>query len=178
MIAHTYPLSGAKVLFKLIGLKSLAHKLRKKISVIRHNHMLNETKIFHTLSPNLLIGITRAFRHLEKNAPHLLENGSYLEFGLFKGFALWFAERISQEFSKDFTLYGFDSFAGLPKTLIDKEEPNWTPGAYACNQETVMNDIQTSQGDLNRIRLTKGFFSKELFANVLKENLSKNHLSL
>lgn len=84
MIAHTYPLSGAKVLFKLIGLKSLAHKLRKKISVIRHNHMLNETKIFHTLSPNLLIGITRAFRHLEKMLPtyskmDLIQNSDYLK---------------------------------------------------------------------------------------------------
>jgi hypothetical protein len=156
----------AKNTLSPLGLAPLARKIRKKFSAVQWVRTLNKTRIFHTTSPNLLVALVLAFRHLEKHHPELLKNASYLEFGLYKGFSLWFAESISREITGNFTLFGFDSFSGLPKTAIDKAEPYWSPGAYACSQEEVIANIRDSGGDLSRIRLVGGWFSKELFAGV------------
>jgi len=154
---------------RALGLAPIALKIHKKFAAVQWVRRLNKTQIFHTTSPNLLTALVLAFRHLEKHNPQLLENASYLEFGLYKGFSLWFAESISRGITKNFTLFGFDSFSGLPKTTVDKAEPYWSRGAYACSKEEVIANIRNSGGDLSRIRLVGGWFSKELFAGIMRE---------
>ena len=158
-------------LFKAV--KNLARyvyrsRLFAPIRARRHIAMMNNNRLFYTLSPNLLIGLVRSFSYQKEHYPELLKTGCYLEFGLFKGFSIWFAELLSREFTgENFRLYGFDSFLGLPPTVVDKEELYWAPGAYACSREAVVRSIKDSGGDLNRITLVEGFYSDELFRSAL-----------
>lgn len=130
-----------------------------------HNH----NRLFYTLSPALLRAIAKSFNILKDKNPSLLENGAYYEFGLFKGFSLHFAEISSRELcAKTFKIFGFDSFKGLPSTEIDGN-PYWKAGNYQCSKEDVMTNLSQHGADLNRIVLTEGFFSEELFSAFAKE---------
>lgn len=123
----------------------------------------NRNNLFYTLSPRLLQAIFAGFRILHKDNRDLLEKGAYYEFGIFKGFGLWFAEFTSRGITtKEFKLYGFDSFEGIPETQVDVN-PDWRPGGYAASVEEVVTHLENNAADLNRIQLLKGFFSKELF---------------
>src|SRR3954451_14741438 len=63
---------------------------------------------FDTATPDTLNGLIRAF----KIAP---ANGDYFEFGMFKGYTFWFAQRLAAFHGRDaMRFFGFDSFAGLP----------------------------------------------------------------
>jgi len=79
------------------------------------------------------VAIVRAFNYQKNNNGPLSGHG-YYEFGLFKGFSLWFAERISHDYvGSDFHSYGFDSFEGLPDTKVDKLDLFWSKGEYAAS---------------------------------------------
>ena len=150
------------------GLRAQFYARRTREEARRHIAYFNNNPLFYTASPNLLIALVRSFNYLKANHPALLQNGSYLEFGLFKGFSLWFAELLSREYvGKDFRLYGFDSFCGLPPSVVDKAEAYWAPGAYACSIEDVSNSIEKSGGDFARITLVKGFYSEDVFRKAL-----------
>ncbi|MBI4505444.1 MAG: hypothetical protein HY691_07910 [Chloroflexi bacterium] len=100
----------------------------------------------------------------------MLDSHGYYEFGLFKGFSLWFAEQVSRDHrGEDFYFYGFDSFEGLPRSQVDMDPICWREGNYAASLEFVMNQLRSYGGDLEKTRLYKGWFSKELF-NGLREN--------
>lgn len=124
-----------------------------------HNH----NKLFYTLSPNILPAITRAFDHLAAHSPALLQSGAYYEFGVFKGFSIWFAEAVARgKVSQDFRFFGFDSFEGLPETEVDRH-PAWLPGNYAAGYEAVVSAIAQNGGDLQKIELVRGYYSAPVF---------------
>ena len=149
-------------------LRNIYRRERTRIRARRKIELMNSSSLFYTASPNLLIALVRSFQYQKEHHPELLNSGSYLEFGLFKGFSMWFAELLSREFTgNDFRLFGFDSFRGLPPTVVDKEELYWAPGAYACSREAVTHSIKDAGGDLSRITLVEGFYSAELFRNAL-----------
>jgi len=139
-------------------------KYAKKIKILHDNNL------FYTLSPALLIGITKAFKML--NIP--CANKAYYEFGLFKGFSFWFAEQISKEYTGDsLSFYGFDSFEGLPKSEVDRD-PNWAKGNYASSYEFVAAELSKNGSDFSKIKLFKGFYSKEYFDQLkAKENFKQ-----
>ena len=94
----------------------------------------------------------------------MLEGGSYYEFGLFRGYALWFAQDLTRRLSvQDFHLHGFDSFQGLPAPEGVDEGAPWTAGDYAVSREQVEGYLREFDADTSRISLHEGFFSDELF---------------
>ena len=97
----------------------------------------------------------------------LLEGGCYYEFGLFRGFALWFAAEMTRRFGvQDFHSHGFDSFRGLPEpTGVDEGAP-WAGGSYAVPKAQVESYLRQHGADFSRISLHEGFFSDELFASL------------
>lgn len=125
---------------------------------------------FRSLSPELLTGIAKSFYLLNQCLPQLLENGSYLEFGLYRGFSLWFAQQIGQRVAKpNFQYFGFDSFAGLPDQSIDYIGGAWVPGLYAASLEEVTENLRNYQANFSNLHLTKGWFSPQLFSDWERE---------
>jgi O-methyltransferase len=101
----------------------------------------------------------------------LLEGRSYYEFGLFRGYALWFVQDMIRRFGiSEFHCYGFDSFAGLPEsTSIGDEGSTWSAGDYSVSREQVEKNLRDYNADLSRISLFEGFFSDELFGSFTKK---------
>jgi len=121
---------------------------------------------FRSLSPDLLTGIAKSFYLLDKCLPDLLHQGSYLEFGLYRGFSLWFAQQVGSRFvQSDFNYFGFDSFAGLPPKSQDYIGGPWAPGVYAVGLEEVTQHLLHHGTDFSRLHLIPGWFSQELFKN-------------
>jgi hypothetical protein len=117
----------------------------------------------------LLVAIVKAF-NLQKIAQDkgkdLLSGYAYYEFGLFKGFSFWFAEQISKDYAgENFSLYGFDSFEGLPQSKVDFD----LEGNYAVSQEFVTSKLTEHGTDFKRAKLFKGFYSKEHFTLLRKK---------
>ncbi|MGE0698731.1 MAG: TylF/MycF/NovP-related O-methyltransferase [Hyphomicrobiaceae bacterium] len=117
---------------------------------------------FHTLSPDLLVALTRAFELQTK-----FEGRAYYEFGLYQGFSIWFAEQIARgKVPADFPFYGFDSFEGLPPSEVDSHQYN--PGELSADYENVRNNLTKFGADWGRLKLFKGFYSDALFATLAK----------
>jgi len=137
---------------------------KKKRELAKAHKLLHDNELFYTLSPDLLLAIAKSFK-IQRN--DLLQNHGYYEFGIFKGFSLWFAEKLSREYcNKDFKLYGFDSFEGLAKSSVDIDDIYWAEGNYACSYQAVSNNLKNYGTDLSRIKMFKGWFSKDLFDSL------------
>lgn len=92
-----------------------------------------------------------------------LDKGDYHEYGIFNGFSLLIAQITAKKYKKvKMNFFGFDSFAGLPS--IGKEDSNgyFYQGQYSYPKANVINNINTHGGDLKKIKLIEGFFSKTL----------------
>jgi len=128
----------------------------------------NNNEYFYTLSPAAIGAISTSFALLARDRPELLSEGGFYEFGVFKGFTLWFAEIAHRHLTgKSFRYYGFDSFEGLPSGSIDQNDW-WLPGNYAASHEQVAKNMAEHGADFSRIHLCKGWFSPELFTNFAK----------
>jgi hypothetical protein len=129
----------------------------------------NSNSYFYTLSPAAIRAISYSFNLLARSKPELLAKGGYYEFGIFKGFILWYAEIAFRHLTgQNFKYYGFDSFEGLPAGSIDEHEW-WLPGNYGASIDQVRSNLEAHGADLSRMHLCKGWFSKELFSNFVKE---------
>ena len=124
---------------------------------------------FFTLSPDLTIALLRAFTvQKERN---MLDGHGYFEFGMFRGFSMWFADRLAREYgAKDFSYYGFDSFAGLPLPKLGEERSIFFRGQFGASYDVVVRNLEKWEADLSRIKLFKGWYSKELFGKIKAEN--------
>lgn len=169
--------SKIKDIIRSTPLIHLIRKVRRLLTDTKkiakeHRALHNENNLFYTLSPALLIGLVKAFKMLDRSC----EGRAYYEFGLFKGFCFWFAEQISKEYFKEgqITLYGFDSFEGLPKSEVDHDPVYWAEGNYASSCKFVNDKLLENGANSSNFKLFKGFFSKEHFDQLKKkENFKK-----
>lgn len=121
---------------------------------------------FFTLSPQLPLAISKSFCLLKEYLSHLLKQGAYLEFGLYKGFALWFAQKVGDLIIQDKIRYfGFDSFAGLPNASQDYINDSWFPGMYAASLDEVSQYLLNHKADFSNLTLIQGWYSRKLFQN-------------
>ncbi len=155
-------------LYPLLGY--LRDRRRKRVQARVHRMLHNENPLFYTLSPMLLVAIAKAFdiqHSILSGGRNLLERHGYYEFGLFKGFSFWFAEQISREYvGQNFYFYGFDSFEGLSKSQVDIDPVYWAEGNYAASIEFVTTKLKEHGTDFSRVKLYKGWFSKDLFDSL------------
>lgn len=112
---------------------------------------------FVTLSPPTLPGLLRCLR-LAKGANL---RGSYYEFGLYRGYTLWFAQRAADTLGlTDIRFHGYDSFEGLPEvTGIDASTGEFSTGDYTCSRADVEQYLDRWGFDWTRGDLTAGLFS-------------------
>jgi hypothetical protein len=140
------------------------------VDSVQKNHRLSLASSyrsgFYTLSPELTVGISRSFGLLNECIPSLLQHGSYLEFGLYRGFSLWFAQQVGNTVvGKDFKYFGFDSFAGLPDQSQDYIGGAWAPGVYAGSLKEVSHNLRYHGADFSTLHLVKGWFGQQVFAD-------------
>jgi hypothetical protein len=123
---------------------------------------------FYSANPDVLIALVKAFGLQEEN--FLCGALGYYEFGLFRGFSLWFAESLSREVTtKSFRFYGFDSFAGLPRPKLGSEASVYRRGDFGCSLFQVTANLKKYRADFSRITLYPGFFTPAHFARLSRE---------
>jgi len=96
-----------------------------------------------------------------------LEKGDYYEFGIFKGYAFWWAQQVAGKHvvTDDTKFYGFDSFEGLPHVEgVDRtDSDDFYKGQYRCSLTDVKAALDKAGGvDWDRTVLTKGYFNESL----------------
>lgn len=139
--------------------QSLIDKAERAITIANNNDL------FYTMSPPLLLAIMRSFGMIAAKTPALLHDRAYYEFGIFKGFSLWFASQTVEFFdARNFACYGFDSFEGMGPSVVDAGNPYWRPGAYAAPMEYVIDRLR--RYGAKNVRLFKGFFTDALFRDM------------
>ena len=90
-------------LLQRTGLNKLAHHI-----FYQHVHS------FDTANRDLLPALEKSLTEVKRLGE--LEKGDYLEFGVFKGYAFWYAQKIAAQFEFDnMSFFGFDSFQGVPE---------------------------------------------------------------
>jgi hypothetical protein len=96
--------------------------------------MVQPGPAFYTASPDVLVALVRAFnsqRDLQQQGYDILNGGSYYEFGLYRGFSLWFAEQLSREYAEEnFRCLGFDSFAGAAQAKSESGVVSISQGRF------------------------------------------------
>src|SRR5205085_1239834 len=108
-------------------------------------------------TPNLLVAVTQALEQLRRS-PHL--TGDYLEFGIFRGFTLWYAQQIANLLQvPNLRYFGFDSFFGLPEIKNSKDvSEEFSEGAYACSKRKVEEHFNQYGIDWKKTFLIEGFY--------------------
>ena len=121
--------------------------------------LLHRNFLFYSLTPELAPATVRALDAVRAPGPGL----GYYEFGLFKGYNLWFAERVCAHARPDWIFHGFDSFEGMPPNTA---HPDWAEGNYAASEAQVLENLRCRGAELSHITLHKGWFSREWFAEL------------
>ena len=138
--------------------------LRKaRLNKIAHMVYYNYIHGFQPAGKELTGVIERCFeKAVECDLP---SSGDYYEFGIFKGYSLWYAQQVAHRYGIErMRFFGFDSFRGLPEIRgIDKTERQFFyEGQYSYSKEKVIRNLRKKGVDWNRTFLIDGFFSETL----------------
>jgi len=152
-------------IFKNLGLVELARRIKRKFIY---------TEIaFMPCTPHLFIAVNKAFRHCIEQG--ISDGSEYLEFGIFRGFTLWFAQALADDLCvKDMRFLGFDSFFGLPPLNKIDTGDIFREGVYYCPRKDTEDFLVRHKTDLTRTHLVEGWFDKTLTgATAEKYNIRK-----
>lgn len=124
---------------------------------------------FKPADPRLLISMQACLAWLRER--DLLEGRDYLEFGIFRGFNLWYVQAMLRLWGvQDCRFYGFDSFFGLPEvTGVDKGGP-FQEGDFYAGRHEVEQFFNRFGIDWSKTKLVEGFFSETLNEETLKQH--------
>ena len=162
-----------------------------RLLIVKFLQKTKLNKLAHKIYYNYVHGFNTASSGLE-NALELIfqksielgvaSKGDYYEFGIFKGYAFWYAQKVAKNYNLNhMKFFGFDSFKELPeieKKDITKEEVFYQ-GQYSCSKEKVINNLNSKKVDWNKTFLVEGFFNKSLNEeNKKKYNLDKIAIAL
>lgn len=118
-------------------------------------------RAFRPCTPHLLIAIARSLRWLDKE--DLLEGSDYLEFGIFRGFSLWYAQMMARDIGvTHMRFFGFDSFQGLPEPRGVDSDGEFRAGDYSCLRRDVEQHLDANGVDWSRTFLVEGWFNRTL----------------
>jgi hypothetical protein len=96
-----------------------------------------------------------------------------LEFGVYRGFALWYAQALIKDLGiQDMRCFGFDSFAGLPRPAgidVSSQEPGFHEGAFTVSRATVEAHLTRQGTDWSRTALVEGWYENTLVPQTRAE---------
>lgn len=167
-------------------LRSSLKKLLIRLDLLQHYYFLRyglKFKIkaaispkedeFFTLSPPLLIAINSCFRKAQ--SLNALEDTDYMEFGIFRGFAFWYAQAVANDKNvNNMRFYGFDSFQGLPKIKGLDLGSDFSKGDFKCGRDLVEKRLNQFGVDWKKTFLIEGFFSDSLNDQTKKQYQLRN----
>jgi len=153
--------------------RMMAVKALQKLHLnrIAHKVYYNMFHGFDTANRPVLDAIERCIHQVMKDG--VAAQGDYYEFGLFKGYAFWHAQKTGDRMGlHDWNYFGFDSFQGLPEVTGVDRSPNdeFYAGQYACSQEQVMSSLEEAGVDWERTHLIPGFYEHSLTSEACKEH--------
>lgn len=144
---------SVRKLLKKLGLLESAQSIKKRFSYIE--------KPFAPCTPHALIAIHKGLRWCLEN--DLVEVGDYLEFGVFRGFTLWYAQELAREMGiQRMRFFGFDSFFGLPAVRGVDRGGEFQEGAYFCSRKEAESYLNQHRVDWKKTALVEGWFEKTL----------------
>lgn len=137
-----------------IGMLDSALKLKRKYLPIEET--------FRSCTPPLLIAVNKALMHLKANGG---PKGDYLEFGVFRGFTLWYTQQIAESIGlSDMRYFGFDTFKGIPE--LKDEEKKWgtefSQGQFEASKEYVESMLKKYGSNFSKVHLVEGVFEQSL----------------
>lgn len=134
-----------------------------KLNKVAHKIYYNYIHGFNTATKEVVPALEIAFQKSMELG--IVSDGDYYEFGLFKGYAFWQAQKIANTHGlKNMRFFGFDSFKGLPKVQgEDKTKAEvFYEGQYACSKDQVTKNLSTKGVDWSKTLLIEGFFEDSL----------------
>jgi hypothetical protein len=133
--------------------------------------LLPHEEPFRPCTPHLLIAVQRSLRLCSERG--VAEGSDYLEFGVYRGFTLWYAQALIKDLGiSDMRCFGFDSFAGLPRPTgidVSSNEPAFHEGAFLVSRATVEADLTRMGADWSRTALVEGFYEDTLVPRTRAE---------
>ena len=161
--------------FRLFMVKFLQ---KTKLNQVAHHAYYRYVHSFDTASQELIPALQKSLEKLIES--DLSKEGDYYEFGVFKGYAFWYAQHIAGRLGlRQMRFFGFDSFAGLPEiTQIDQTQHNeFYKGQYSCSKQQVEKNLNQKGVDWEKTHLIEGFFSASL-TNETKKTYGLNKVAL
>ena len=126
---------------------------------------------FSPCTPHLLIAVQRSLRLCSERGQ--AEGSDYLEFGVYRGFALWYAQALIKDLGiRDMRCFGFDSFAGLPPPTgidVSSQEPGFHEGALTASRAAVEAHLTRNGTDWSRTALVEGWYENTLVPQTRAE---------
>jgi hypothetical protein len=125
---------------------------------------------FRSASPGLDEGFAAIFAEAARRGS--LVDADYAEFGVFKGYSFWLAQKLAAEHGFQPRCFGFDSFEGLPDIRgIDRTgHGEFRKGQYACSLATVRRNLDTAGIDWTRTHLVQGYFEQTLTPALIQQH--------
>lgn len=142
-----------------------------RLNRIAHKLYYNYAHGFGAATKATLEGIEKAFAHAQEQGT--LDDGDYYEFGLFKGYSFWAAQKAADDHgARGMRFFGFDSFAGLPDVSgSDKtKDGDFYKGQYACSYDAVRDALDDAGVDWSRTTLIPGYFDESLKPELRDEH--------
>lgn len=147
-------------LLKKLGLLEIMRLMKRKV--------LPPVNAFMPCNPHLLIAVNRSLRWIKEKG--LTEGSDYLEFGIFRGFTLWYAQALANDMEiKDMRFFGFDSFFGLPPISGIDKGGDFQEGAFYCPRKDVETFLTQYGVDWNNTFLVEGEFKKILTSETIRK---------
>lgn len=111
---------------------------RTRLNKIAHHIYYQYIHSFDAANRDVLPAVEKCLSEVKKL--DVLKNGDYLEFGVFKGYTFWHAQKTASQLGFDhMRFFGFDSFNGLPEiTQPDQTRHNeFYQGQFRCSKHQV-----------------------------------------
>lgn len=142
------------------GLLDRVRRVKKKFSSIENE--------FKPGDPRTLISTIQCMNWLiEKQGREL---GDFMEFGIYRGFNVWFAQAYARtQQVTGIRYFGFDSFIGIPPVDGIDKGGAFHEGDFSAYRDEVETWLTRFGVDWDRTKLISGFFDKSLHSGLYSE---------
>lgn len=151
---------------------------RTRLNKIAHHIYYQYIHSFDTANRDVLPAVEKSMSEIKKLG--VLKDGDYFEFGVFKGYTFWYAQKMASQFGLNhMRFFGFDSFNGLPEiTQPDQTSHNeFYQGQFRCSKHQVKKNLNAKGVDWSKTFLIEGYFDTSLTQET-KEKYSLDKASI